>query len=333
MKNNTSQYGFTLIELMISLTLGLILVAVATQLFISGQVNYKIQQAASTVQDSGVFSLNALTKTIRLANHGNAGAMNDETLYGGIVLSAQTTDGAPARLGNLSGLKVNDSLIVGDRYLSKTAATDSAFGSVESDQLVIVYQAPYDMFTCTGKTVKGPNRSYTELTKGWYIVEKYYIKKRIDNSGSDLYCSDAMFIAKNETAPQTFDTGKNAVTIENSETLTADYGAAQGQMIAPNIEYMAVQLIVRDRNNRTSTMTIENYTDVSVTQNTHRPAIIGLNLGWLVRSDATVENLVSTKYTVLGQELTVPDDHFMRHVFSTTIALRNGGLGELIREN
>ncbi len=136
------QQGFTLIELMISLTLGLILVAVVIQLIISGQINYRIQNAASTVQDSGVFGLNAVTKSVRLANHGNAGAMNDETLYGGIVLSAQTTTGSGAMTpdGNLKGLKLGSTLIEGDRYISKNAQNDSAVTAYpKSDQLVIVY--------------------------------------------------------------------------------------------------------------------------------------------------------------------------------------------------
>ena len=67
----THQSGFTLIELMIAITLGLILVAVAIQLLISGQVNYRIQTSASSLQDSGVFAVNYVTKNIRLANHGN----------------------------------------------------------------------------------------------------------------------------------------------------------------------------------------------------------------------------------------------------------------------
>lgn len=79
------QAGFTLIELMIAITLGLILVAVAIQMLISGQRNYRIQSSAASLQDSGLFGINYVTKNIRLANHGNAGIINDESLYGGIV--------------------------------------------------------------------------------------------------------------------------------------------------------------------------------------------------------------------------------------------------------
>lgn len=326
--------GFTLIELMIALTLGLILVAVAIQLLISGQVNYRIQQAASTVQDSGVFSLNSVTKSMRLANHGNAGALNDETLYGGVVLSSQTTTGkgTATSAGNLNGLKSGTTLIQGDGYISKNAFTDSAFGSIKSDQLVIMYQAPIDMVTCTGKKVKGPNRSLTSLTKGWYVVEKYYIKKSSSADQSDLYCSDSLFIAKSETVPQTVGTGTTAVTISTAEQINANYGTADGQMIAQNVEYMRVQLLVRNADKTTATMGINDYTGLSITDTlTHRPAVIGINMGWLVRSNETVPNLETTTYKVLDQSLTAPNDKYMRYVYSTTVAIRNGGLGDIIQ--
>ncbi|RZG72676.1 prepilin-type N-terminal cleavage/methylation domain-containing protein [Acinetobacter wuhouensis] len=333
MKNKNIQ-GFTLVELMIALTLGLILVAVAIQLLISGQVNYKIQQAASTVQDSGVFSLNAVTKNIRLANHGNSGALNDETLYGGIVLSSQTTTGKSSSTasGNLNNLKNGTTLITGDGYISKNAYTDSAFGSIKSDQLVIIYQAPMDMVTCTGRRVKGPNRNLTSLTKGWYVIEKYYIKKSTTDAKSDLYCSDALFVAKNEVVPQTLGTGTNLTRISSAETLNTDYGSTSGQMVAQNVDYMRVQLIVRNADNTIGTMGINNYTGITITNTLqHRPAVIGVNIGWLVRSNETVPNLENVTYKVLDQSFTAPNDKFMRHVYSTTIAIRNGGLGDIIQ--
>ena len=337
---NNNQQGFTLIELMIALTLGLILVAVAIQLLVSGQTNYRIQQAASTVQDSGVFGLNAVTQNIRLANHGNAGAMNDQTLYGGVVLSAQTTSGltttppTPAPNGNLNGLRVGTTLLSGDAFISKNAYQESAFGTVKSDQLVIIYQAPVNMLTCTGRRVKGPDRSLSNLTKGWYVVERYYIKKKENSAESDLYCSDALFLARGEAGGQTYNHGgtPSSTTLSNTEVLNVNYGTAAGQMIAPNVEYMRVQLLVRHRNQNTSVMDINEYTSLGVTATQpNRPAIIGINLGWLVRSNERVANAERTTYTVLDRTLTAPSDKYMRHVYNTTVALRNGGLGEVIQ--
>lgn len=332
--NRALHSGFTLIELMVSLTLGLILVAVAIQLMISGQVNYRIQNAAAAIQDSGVFGLSAVTKNIRLANYGNAGAMNDETLYGGIVLSAQTTTGVSSATpnGNLKGILQGTSSVSGDKYISKSAQNDSAFGTLKSDQLVIIYQAPENMVTCTGRNVKGPDRSLTSSQKGWYVVEKYYINKRTDNSGADLYCSDALFIASGETVPQSYTVGSNTTTISAVNLLSNDYGNNSGQMIAQNVDYMRIQLITRNNDASTGTMGINDYTGTSVTAtNNHRPAIIGVSIGLLTRSAETVANNTNTTYQVLDQTLSAPNDKYMRHVYSTTIALRNGGLGDVIQ--
>ncbi len=52
-----------------------------------------------------------------------------------------------------------------------------------------------------------------------------------------------------------------------------------------------------------------------------------MNLGWLVRSSEKLQNLDSKTYQVLDQSLTAPDDKYMRHIYTTSIALRNGGLG------
>lgn len=326
----THQSGFTLIELMIAITLGLILVAVAIQLLISGQVNYRIQTSASSLQDSGVFAVNYVTKNIRLANHGNAGAMNDESLYGGIVLSNQTSRSAtPLADGNLKGLKIGTSLLSGSNLVSSNLNNDSAFDSyLKSDQLVIIYQAPQNMFTCTGQKVKGPIKTATTHSKGWYVIERYYINKVSGKDEANLNCSDAMFIATGEIVPQTYE----STTISAVNTLTGSYATNPGEMIAKNVEYMRVQLIVRNNNGSTRTLGIDEYNNIAITASVkHRPAVIGINLGWLVRSSEKVAMSNKNSFVVLDKTITAPSDGYMRHVYTTTVALRNGGLGDVIQ--
>lgn len=327
---NFQQVGFSLIELMVAIAIGLILVAVAIQLFISGQVNYQIQQAASTVQDSGVFGLSAVTKNIRLANHGNAAVINDQSLYGGIVLSSQYVDEQQQLKGNLHGLKVADTWVSGSNYVSATALNPSAIAGLNSDQLVIMYQAPMEMRTCTGRLVRGPNRSLSRLQKGWYVIEKYYVKKSADQS-ADLYCSDSFFVAKGELTPQSLlDGDKETLTIEHSETLMGDYGQSEGHLIANNVEYMRVQLLIRHPDQRRGTLDVAAYNALALSDTQQvRPAIVGVNLAWLVRSNEKVPHANRSTYQVLDRSIRVPDDQFMRQIYSTTIALRNGGLGDV----
>lgn len=327
---NIDQSGFTLIELMVALTLGLILVAVAIQLFVSSQVNYRIQISASSLQDSGVFGINYVTKNIRLANHGNAGAMNDELLYGGIILSNQTSGTeTPLASGNLKGLKVGTTILSGTNLISANQNNESAIATYDnSDQLVIMYQAPMNMFTCTGVHVKGPSRTNTTYTKGWYVIEKYYINKVVGKSEANLNCSATMFVANGESVPQTYESR----TISATDTLTSNYSVNAGEMIAANVEYMRVQLIIRNADGSTRTLGINEYNAIPITATLkHRPAIIGVNLGWLVRSSEKVQMVNKPSFVVLDKTITVPNDGYMRHVYTTTVALRNGGLGDIIQ--
>lgn len=60
--------GFTLVELMVSLVLGLLIVAAALQLFITAQISANLQRAISDVQDNGNFGINYMIEDIRKAN-------------------------------------------------------------------------------------------------------------------------------------------------------------------------------------------------------------------------------------------------------------------------
>lgn len=318
------QAGFTLIELMIAITLGLILVAVAIQMLVSGQQNYRIQSSAASLQDSGLFGINYVTKNIRLANHGNASIINDASLYGGIVLSNQTSSTAtPPANGNLKGLKIGTALLTGNDLVSASVNNDSAFSTYpKSDQLIIMYQAPMNTFTCDGKKVKGPEKTSTNYAKGWYVIERYYISKDVTKSEANLNCSSSMFIAEGETVPQTYE----SQTINAVNTLTTSYAANAGEIIAKNIEYMRVQLVVRNTNGTTRTLDVNEYKAINAVP---RPAIIGVNLGWLVRSSEKVAMAEKTEFKVLDQTITAAKDGYMRQVYTTTIAIRNGGLGDI----
>src|SRR5690606_6991348 len=85
----TRQRGFTLIELMIALVLGLLVSAIAVQLFLTSQRSVTVQQAMMNLQNSSLFGLGSVVDSIRLANlNSSQPYINDKVLYGGVVLSA-----------------------------------------------------------------------------------------------------------------------------------------------------------------------------------------------------------------------------------------------------
>lgn len=90
LKHSKGQAGFTLIELMISLTLGLLIVAAAIQLFITGITSYKLQKAMAHIQDNASLGLNFIVDDIRKANLSSpVPAINDQTAYSPPMLCLQ----------------------------------------------------------------------------------------------------------------------------------------------------------------------------------------------------------------------------------------------------
>ena len=147
-----SQQGFTLIELMVSLVLGMIIVAAATLLFISGQKSFALQQGAADIQDNANFALNYMTKDIRMANlNGSTASMTSSLANGGIVFST----------ANLAG--------IADTAISQSALSDTSNVAVGSDQLTIQYLPQQTGgFDCEG----------TQITStSVYVVQRYFVRQ------------------------------------------------------------------------------------------------------------------------------------------------------------
>jgi len=63
-----SQKGMTLVEIMVALTISMVLMAGVLQIFISNQMNYRVQEATSRLQENGRFAAHLITKEIRMAD-------------------------------------------------------------------------------------------------------------------------------------------------------------------------------------------------------------------------------------------------------------------------
>ncbi|MEL7298355.1 MAG: PilW family protein, partial [Pseudomonadota bacterium] len=74
MRHSLNQRGYTLIELLIALTLGAFLVGGILQLYIGSKRSYNTQQAATELQEVGRFTLNALVSDIRMGGFFGCGS-------------------------------------------------------------------------------------------------------------------------------------------------------------------------------------------------------------------------------------------------------------------
>lgn len=73
MNSRVCQKGLSLVELMISLALGLLIVLAVTYVFAGSRTNYRHQEAFSAVQESGRIALEVLTRDVRMAGYPGCG--------------------------------------------------------------------------------------------------------------------------------------------------------------------------------------------------------------------------------------------------------------------
>ncbi|MFI8034557.1 PilW family protein [Acinetobacter sp. ABJ_C3_5] len=342
------QAGFTLIELMLSLTLGLIITAAAILLFLAGQKSLSMQQGVADIQDNANFGLNYLTQDIRLANLNNFKAViNDQTAYGGIVLTSSTNAQKDAQGTPLSNIfwQVTGSNVAA-KFLSGSAIAPSnvqlSGSDILSDQLVIQYVPQYVLnsagtiwsggYDCEGNALNFP---VTQPAKGGefgqqVIVQRYFL--RADSNKNENEPNQPLALA--------CDAGRYPVepakAVNATDPLPAmavtGYGDA-GEIIMKRVDHFRVLLNIQDDSVTAPGasrryITFKDYMALP----SPRPRIVAVQIGILARSAQAVnkENSINDDqiFRVLDQEVTVKkpkagSPKYIRQVVAQTIALRN----------
>ena len=337
-----SQSGFTLIELMVALVLGLIVTAAAVQLFVGGILSSRLQQATAEIQDSGLFGLDYVVKDIRLVNQGNITSLklNDRTPYGGIVLTGAiapppvTTPPTPVIPTNFVP-KVGASSYIDDALLSRgqgdaVSSTDnfwkgltsvtlqdsanSAISNPVSDQLTIQFVAPANMPNCEGANVLA----------GDLIVQRYFLRPDANGAATDyaLACDANTPAATANSRP-------------DSTTVMAGLGDA-GQIVIPRVDHFHVLFGARNAAGNLAYYTIPQYRAAAAAARAASPAveppsIVSVQVSVLIRSANNAQNTAidPTQPLIMLDQIATPTSttRFQRRAYSTTISLRNA-MGE-----
>ena len=353
--------GFTLIELMLSLVLGLLISAAALQIFYTSSVNSRRQEASSQIQDNAIFGFSQIQQHLRRANYGakSTGAydeffMNHLTPQGGVVLTAPsgvvpvTVPPTPVSWlqGNLSGL-VLDGAAIPATLLSINESANSISnlkGIANSDQLTIQYRSDRDgTFDCQGAAIP----------KGFYVIERYFVRTdtSVTPTASGLACASAIYDYNDTAAGRV--TGIDikeyivpavpavttipAVAAIPASTKANDLGGV-GTIIIPNVDYFRATLGVstsRDFATDPADLNIAYIpipTAASLTSATATRRIVSLQIGILARSNnptATTQANSALRFTILDKANTelnsgaTSGPTYLRNIYETTILLRN----------
>lgn len=299
------QTGFTLVELMVSIGLGLIIVAAALLMFFSGQRNVALQKNSSDLQEDQNFGLSYIAKNIRQANlNSPAASLNTNSNFSGIVFKA-------ANLSNNVTLDTN----FATKFVTANISTNTSnmrfkdgatYTDAVNDQLVIQYRpAETGGYDCEGRLINSTND---------YILERYFVRTDVNGTGANeertaLACASSRY-SSSLTAATALDTADNGL-------------YSNGQIIMKRVDLFSVRFLVQSGADK-KYMTITQYN-----ADTTAPRILAVQLAIIARSpSSTTENSVSTsqEFSIFSQTVTQKTafpNRYVRTPIMQTVALRN----------
>ncbi|RFS33248.1 MULTISPECIES: PilW family protein [Acinetobacter] len=305
------QTGFTLVELMISIVLGLIIVAAALLLFLSGQRNVAMQKNTTDLQDDQNFGLNYIAKNIRKANLNSPSAsLSNTSNFSGIVFSSANVSNKLVLNTNFNSkfVTANISTNTSNMRIKNATTTPASFDDAVNDQLVIQYR-PTEIggYDCEGKVIDSTNI---------YILERYFVRTDTNGSGTDAEKS-ALACASSR-----YSSGLTVATALESSNTAGLYGS--GEIIMKRVDLFRVRFLVQDTSGK-KYMTVLDYNALTTT----KPRILAVQLGVIARAqDTSVERAVSTsqEFSMFGQTITQKTtfpNRYVRTPIMQTVALRN----------
>lgn len=312
------QNGFTIIELMVAISLGLLIVAAGLFIFLNSLKSTRLQDGVAQVQDGGVFGLEYLANQIRLANYGNVEnrILNDETSRGGVVL----TTGLPTQSNvNLAVGNGIETVAFDNKIVTKSDGLSNV--NIASDQLTIQFVAPSDMHNCEGQ----------DVFKGDRVVQRYFLRRETQKANHDnkVVSLGLACVASGQATSRT--------TVNAQPKSLSDFGTSlTGEVVIPNVDYFGILLGARTGASYRY-YTIDEYNKATkdareATPAQEIPSIEMIKLAVLIRSQDEVKTapITLTNYEILGRNISLntPEaknktNKFVRNVYVTTIALRN----------
>lgn len=283
--------GFSLLELMVAMALGLLISTAAIQLFLANQIALNFQRGMNDVQANGRFAIDQMVHDVRVAGLSPASSA---------TTAAVNVVGLPFATTDIANLAAASTAI----NRNATATTTALPGLLQhSDQLVVQYLAMNDTVDCEGNTVAA----------GRVLVARYFI--RVDNGSPSLACDGGNHDGTTLDAVLGRAYGDaGAILLNGVDSFQVLYGVDDR--------------IVDNTNNGVAR--IARYIDAA-TYNAlvaPRPTILAVRLGLYLHSQERATTSAPPPNNVMVLDGTipaanVPNDGFLRRLFVTTISLRN----------
>ena len=305
---NKQQRGVTLIELMISMVLGLALIAGVSSLFLQMQKSNRVQRALGAMADESSYVQEVLQKEIRRADglrsksdlngtEDKVFIVRNNILASGLNFAPAATPALPPASGEYikGGVNgANDAFVIRYQLLD---VNDLSVGSSSNGS------SP-----CTQNVLLAADEDPA--------VQEHVVSVYFYLNGNTLSCAA-------QRSRQDIKNGVAETCIANC-TSTTNYAPLTGQAVdlISNVVKLKLSYGVDDNIGGGRDNAANYYVDAASVPAGKWKDIVSVRLSVVVRSAA--DNLTDTivPYTIDGTSVT-PTDHRLYKVFTTTIALRN----------
>lgn len=347
------QQGLSLIELMISLVIGLILMAAVVQMFVGSRVTYSMQSELAKLQENARFSVDFISRDLRMAGYwgckehdlyenGIANVLNDDdALYSGTDWYKPLSFSNGGAAASESDPPASDSITVKFADTENTCVVDLDDTTAEfffcsedhtftkGDVLVASDCSHMAMFQMTNENnnlnieriVHSSNDGEGSAqpgncTKGLGIPVDCASTNGTEYDGWNQG-TVIQLLKSYRYFVQDNDFGQPAL-YRSAISSTAGVAGLSNQEMVEGVESLQIMLGF-DTN---ADDTADCYSNVPADCNASEADVVAVRVSLLMRS--LEDNITSTpqSYVLEGEEIT-PDDNRLRKVFTSTITLRN----------
>lgn len=330
------QMGFSLVEIMIAMVIGLVLMAGVIQVFQGSKISYRTNEGLARVQEGGRFGIDLFAREIRMA--GYQGCRNLDQIEPTVI-----AQNPPPELdfGNSEVLRGNDNVGSGttingrsvaagtDTLVSKKASTNAAqlTGNMTADNANIQIQGNGPGFSqndlvfitdCSNADVfrvtNLPGSSGTVT-----LAHANGANANESNRLSKAYKSDSLVMGFESNTYFISDSGVDNERGQSIRSLYVDrVGAANPTELIRGVEDMQVQY----GEDTSGDGSVDSY--VSANAVADFADVISVRVALLINSVEAVTSQDDTStYTLLDEDVDPADDRLLRKVFTITAAIRN----------
>lgn len=347
--------GLTLVELMVALTIGLIILAAVTRLFVSSRSTYNLEEGLARVQESGRFAMEFLAQDIRMAGYAGCSANLSGTSVTNLVSPAASattfnpdgiagykyacTSGCTGALtewdpdlpaayfpggSSVSALMSTDVVVIQradtiSTHLAGNVSSTNANIQVNSTASVVSNISADDILMlsdCKNADVF----KITNVSSGsGKITMAHSSAGNTDNNLGHTYGTDAQVM---KLITRVYFVGRRSNSASNPPSLfrreLGNNGALQTLELVDGIELMRLSYGEDTDNDRV----INIYRDPSSVSNWRK--VLSAKVGILVKTTTNVDQTPDTRAYELATGTAGPfNDNVRRRAFNSTVQLRN----------